>query len=266
MKEHALTKGLKFLLGLAIFQAGGVVVSLLLFPTQTELFFFWKISPPINALLLGMLYTSTVIFVGQALWRGRWETARYLVAMLSYSSIMLTIVTLVHLDKFIPGIKLIAWLASYILVPAALIWFFWQNQKAGGTWDVVGTPVRPVTRLVALTLGGLMLLLSLAALLFPDLFTGAAPWQMSPLIVRAFASIWGAFSMGPLWFAIEKDWERLHPTAGMLMLMPVFWLLVIALHPQDPSASASSALPLLSFLVIILLGGLSLRLLQRKIA
>ncbi len=264
MKEHALTKGLRFLFGLAIFQAGGVVTSLLLFPTQTELFFFWKISPPINALLLGMLYTSTVIFVGQALWRGRWETARYLVAMLSYSSIMLTIVTLVHIDKFIPGIKLIAWLASYILVPAALIWFFWQNQKAGGIWDVTGTPVRPLTRLVALTLGGLMLFLSLTALLFPDPFTGAAPWQMSPLIVRAFASIWGAFSMGPLWFAIEKDWERLHPVADMLMLMPIFWLLIIVLHPQDPALSVSNAIGLLSFLGIVLLGGLSLRLLQRK--
>jgi hypothetical protein len=186
--------------------------------------------------------------------------------MLSYSSIMLTIVTFIHIDKFIPGIKLTAWLASYILVPAALIWFYWQNQKTGGTWDVTGTPVRPATRLVALTLGGLMLLLSLAALLSPNLFTASAPWQMSPLIIRAFASIWGAFSMGPLWFAFEKDWERLHPAADMLILMPIFWLVIVVLYPHDPAPalSLSNILPLFTFLIVILLGGVTLRGLQRK--
>lgn len=53
IKETSLSKGMKVLWGLMIFQTLGVVISLLLFPAQAELFFFWKISPPINALLLG---------------------------------------------------------------------------------------------------------------------------------------------------------------------------------------------------------------------
>jgi len=264
LNETSLSKGMKVLWVLMILQALGVVSTLLFFPTQTESFFFWKISPPINAMLLGVLYTSTVIFGGQAVLRGRWETARYLVPMLTYSSIMLTIVTLVHIDKFIPGVKLNSWLASYILAPIALNWFYWRNQKNGGTWKVTGQEVLPVTRLVALTLGGLMLILSLTALLFPDLFTASAPWAMSPLIIRAFASIWGAFSMGPLWFAREKDWNRLYPIADMLILMPIFWLSIIALYPHDPAITIRGILPLLTFLGIVLIGGLSLRGLQMK--
>ena len=264
MTETSLSKGMKVLWGLMIFQATGVVIVLLLFPTQTELFFFWKISPPINAMLLGTLYTSTVIFGAQAVLRGRWETARYLVPMLTYSSIMLTIVTLVHIDKFIPGFKLNAWLASYILAPIALNWFYWRNQKDGGTWKITGQEVLPATRLLALTLGGLMLTLSLTALLWPGPFTALAPWPMSPLIVRAFASIWGAFSMGPLWFARERDWNRLYPIADMLTLMPVFWLLIIALYPHDPAITVTGALSLLTFLGIVFISGLSLRGLQTK--
>ena len=264
MKETPLSRGMKALWWLVIFQASGVVITLLLFPTQTELFFFWRISPPINAMLLGTLYTSTVIFGGQAVVRGRWETARYLVPMLTYSSTLLTIVTWVHIDKFIPGIKLNAWLASYILAPIALNWFYWRNQKDGGTWEITGQEVLPATRLLALTLGGLMLTLSLTALLWPDPFTAAAPWPMSPLIVRAFASIWGAFSMGPLWFARERDWNRLYPIADLLTLMPIFWLLIIAFYPHDPAITLTGAWPLLTFLGIVLISGLSLRGLQMK--
>jgi hypothetical protein len=264
MKETLLSKGMKALWLLVIFQALGVVISLLFFPAQTELFFFWKISPPINAMLLGVLYTSTVIFGGQAVMRGRWETARYLVPMLTYSSTMLTIVTWVHIDKFIPGIKLNAWLASYILAPLALNWFYWRNQRDGGTWEITGQAVTPAARLLALTIGGLMLIFSLTALLRPDLFTTFAPWPMSALIVRAFASIWGAFSMGPLWFARERDWNRLYPIADMLTLMPLFWLSIIALYPHDPVISITSAWPLLTLLGIVLISGLSLRGLQMK--
>jgi hypothetical protein len=264
MNETSLSKGMKALWLLVIFQALGVVLSLLFFPEQTEIFFFWKIAPPVNAMLLGTLYTSTVIFGAQALLRGRWETVRYLVPMLTYSSIMLTIVTLVHIDKFIPGIKLDAWLASYILAPLALNWFYWRNKKNGGTWEIIGPKVLPATRLLALTLGVLMLVLSLTALIFPNLFTASVPWPMSPLIVRAFASIWGAFSIGPLWFARERDWNRLYPIADILTLMPVFWLLVIALYPHDPAFTISGAWPLLTFLGIVLISGLSLRGLQMK--
>lgn len=263
MNETPLSKGMKVLWWLMILQATGVVLTLLLFPAQTELFFFWKISPPINAILLGVLYTSTVIFGGQAVLRGRWETARYLVPMLTYSSAMLTIVTWVHIDKFIPGLKLDAWLASYILAPIALNWFYWRHQKNGGTWEITGRTVLPAARLLALTLGGLMLTLSLTALLFPNLFTASAPWPMSPLIVRAFASIWGAFSMGPLWFAREKDWERLYPIADMLTIMPIFWLLIIALYPHDPEITIAGIFPLLTLLGIVLIGGLALRGLQQ---
>jgi hypothetical protein len=138
MKETSLSKGMKVLWWLLILQASGVVISLLFFPAQTELFFFWKISPPTNAMLLGALYTSTVIFGGQAVLRGRWETARYLVPMLTYSSSMLTIVTLVHIDKFIPGIKLNAWLASYILAPIAN--GFVAKSKNGGS-EITGQDV-----------------------------------------------------------------------------------------------------------------------------
>lgn len=157
MTEVRLTRGMKILGSIVILQALSVAVTLIFFPTRTETLFFWKISPPINAILLGVLYTSTVIFVGQALWRGRWETMRYL----------------------------------------------------------------------------------------------------------AFASIWGAFAVGRLWFARERDWNRLYPVADMLVVMAGLWLVAILFQGASQPASLGPWF-MAGGLVAVMLAGLSLRWLQSQ--
>lgn len=264
MAEIPLTKGMKILSWIVILQALSVAVTLIFFPTQTETLFFWEINPPINAVLLGILYTSTVIFVGQALWRGRWETMRYLVPMLTFSSAMLVIATLLHVDKFTPGLKLYLWLGSYVVAPAALNWFYWRYQHSGATWQVVGRPVRPGVRRLALALAIVMMITALALYLRPDLLTAVAPWPMSPLIVRAFASIWGAFAVGPFWFAREQDWDRLYPVADMLMLMSGLWLAAIVLLQPDPQSLSPGIWLIRAGLAAIAIAGLGLRWLQRR--
>lgn len=265
MKEIPLSTGTKVLCWVIVLQALDAFISLVFFPTQTDQFFAWKINPPINAVLLGLLYPSTVIFLSQAAIRGRWETLRYLIPTLLYSTIMLTIATFLHFDKFNTGVLLYLWVGTYIIVPLLLIWVYWRYQRQSATWEVIGRPVRAPTRILALTIGVILLSASLTALIWPGLITARAPWPMAPLIVRAFASIWGAFSIGLLWFAREKDWERLYPVADLVTLMPAFWLVAIAVYPHGPDVTFHSMLPLLAALTFVLLSGLALRLLQRKV-
>lgn len=63
--------------GVFLFVAVNALVgalSLLLFPTQTESLFFWKITPALSATMFGALYLAGAIAVTHAVWRRHWET------------------------------------------------------------------------------------------------------------------------------------------------------------------------------------------------
>src|SRR5215204_4341631 len=92
--------------------AGAVV--LMLFPGRTSQLFFWEIRPPINAALFGALYLGGAVVVGWLTLKGEWEAARFLAPILITAGVLISAITLLHLDRFTPGLKLFYWLLVYI--------------------------------------------------------------------------------------------------------------------------------------------------------
>ena len=86
----------------------------MLFPSRTETLFFWEIAPPINAALFGALYLSGAFVVSLVTARGRWEPGRFLVPVLVTAAALISGVTLLHLDRFTPGVRLAYWLLVYV--------------------------------------------------------------------------------------------------------------------------------------------------------
>ena len=81
--------------------------SLIFLPADTARLFFWEIKPPINAALFGALYLGGAAVVALVTYRARWEQARFLIPILVSAGALIGITTLLHLDRFSPGPRLV---------------------------------------------------------------------------------------------------------------------------------------------------------------
>jgi hypothetical protein len=205
-------------------------ISLMLLPANTDALFFWKITPPISAALFGALYLGGAVVVSLVTYRGMWEPSRYLVPILVSAGVLISLTTFLHLDKFTPGFKLFYWLVVYIVAPILAIVFYIQHERGGAVWEVVGEPVTPLTRAVAVTLGSILILLGIIVLAWPNLVIAVWPWTITPLMARIFASWFSAFGVGLLWFLRERDWSRLYQIPNLMIAAAGLDLLMTFIH------------------------------------
>lgn len=243
--------------------AGGL--TLMLFPASTDTLFFWTITPSINAALFGALYLSGAIAVAWLTYRGAWEPARFLIPVLVSAGILISITTLLHLDRFSPGIKLIYWLVIYIGAPLLALGLYAYEQRRGGNWAIT-QPIAPATRTVALVTGAIIVGAGLLVLIQPAVLVSVWPWSIAPLMVRVFASWFSAFGVGLLWFGVERDWGRMRYLASLMIVASVLDLLMIFLHRQDITAPALNVLVYCFHLAGYGLVGLLMHWLQRRSA
>jgi hypothetical protein len=206
--------------------------SLVFFPDRTDLLFFWEIKPPINAALFGALYFGGAVVVGWIALKGYWEPGRFLVPVLVSAGIFITLTTFLHLDRFGSPIKLIYWLIIYIGAPILALLVYFIYERNGANWSVA-EPVNIVTRIVAILLGAVLLMLGIFIIVLPGLVVPYWPWPTSPLMVRIFASWFSAFGVGLLWFIFDHDWRRLHLIATLMIASSILDLAMIVIHRAD---------------------------------
>ncbi len=221
----------RFIYGFVALNALAGAFILVLLPGYTDTLFFWPVNPPLNARLFSVLYLGGAVAVSWVVWRRQWEAARYLVPILVTAGILITWVTLLHLDKFTPGIRLGYWLLVYIGAPLLAIGIYIAQERRGATW-AVEVPVRPVTRRVAIVTGWIVLVAGVVLIVWPTMAVTHWPWQNSPLMVRIFAAWFGAFGAGLLWFKVEQDWQRLRHLPTLMIAAAGLDLLVVFMHPQ----------------------------------
>lgn len=249
--------------GLVAFNAFIGAFILLLLPESTETFFFWTIKPAINARLFGALYLGGAAAVSIAVWRKQWESSRFLVPILVVAGILISWATFLHLDLFAPGIRLTYWLLVYIGAPLLAVVIYVTQERRGATWAVV-VPVRPLTRYIAVTMGGIVLIAGIAIILWPETAVASWPWPTGPLMVRVFAAWFGAFGAGLLWFHVERDWRRLHHIPNLMIAAAVLDLLVIFIHQNQMTGTTFSLWLYCGHLILFGLIGLLLHGLQYK--
>lgn len=231
LKNTPLLGWARLIYGFVALNALAGAAILILLPAFTDILFFWPINPPLNARLFGVLYLGGAGAVGLAVWRNRWEPARYLVPVLVTAGILITWVTVLHLDKFTPGLRLVYWLLVYIGAPLLALAIYLAQERRGAAWTAE-VPLRPVTRRVAVVTGWLVLAAGIGLILWPAPAVAHWPWPNSPLMVRIFAAWFGAFGAGLLWFKVEPDWQRLHHLAKLMIAAAGLDLLVVALDRQ----------------------------------
>jgi hypothetical protein len=241
--------------------AGGL--SLLLFPDRTDAFFFWPIRPPLSAALFGALYLGGAAAVAWVTWRGYWEPARFLVPVLVTAGVLLTAVTLLHLDIFRPGLGLVYWLTVYIVAPLLAVIFYIQYERNGANWAVTGQAITPATRNLAIATGVVVLLFGAVALIRPQWIIPIWPWPIAPLMLRVFAAWFAAFGAGLLWVLRERDWHRFRPIANLMIAAAGLDLVMSFVHRTDFQASDLAVGLYIFHLAAFGLVGVLLHLLQR---
>ncbi|RPI33854.1 MAG: hypothetical protein EHM70_04740 [Chloroflexota bacterium] len=216
--------------------------SLIFFPYETDKTFFWRIAPPLSAGMFGVLYLAAGTLVLQAVLRGRWETARYLTAMVPVFTGMVLLTTFLHTDRFVRDARFYYWLAVYIVAPLAGLLFYYLLERDGrANWQVVQRPVRAGARRVLVGLGVLMAVLVIAGYIFPQAVIAFWPWELTPLMVRIFLSWVSAMAVSLLWFAVDREWTRVQPVAAMMVTAAGLMLLVLFIHPLDIRSAPGTA-------------------------
>ncbi|MCA9953498.1 MAG: hypothetical protein H6657_20735 [Ardenticatenaceae bacterium] len=255
MKTTQLRPWARFIFGFVALNALVGAVILLFLPNRTDTLFFWPVNPPINAGLFGALYLGGATAVSIATYRNRWEPVRYLVPILVAAGILISWVTLLHLDKFAPGIRLWYWLLIYIGAPLLALGIYATQERDGADW-MVRVPVRPFTRRIAAFTGAIVLGLSLLLIGWPETAVSQWPWPTSPLMVRIFAAWFGAFGVGLLWFQIERDWQRLYQIPNLMIAAAGLDLLMVLVYRQAVSSGVTLWLYCGHLILFALVGGL----------
>ena len=255
MKTTKLQPWARFIYGFVALNALVGAVILIFLPKQTEALFFWPVNPPINAGLFGALYLGGAAAVSVATYRNRWEPVRYLVPILVAAGILISWVTLLHLDKFAPGVRLVYWLVIYIGAPLLAIVIYTFQEKGGANW-AVAEPVRPFTRAVALITGTIVVALGVLIILWPGVAVANWPWPTSPLMVRIFAAWFGAFGVGLLWFQVERDWQRLYQIPNLMIAAAGLDLLMVFIYRHQVTGGITLWLYCGHLVLFALVGGL----------
>lgn len=206
--------------------------SLLLAPTASATLFFWPITPPLNAALFGALYLGGGVAVCLLAWRGDWEPARALMPVLVSAGLLITGVTLAHLERFTPGPRLVYWLLVYAGAPLLAVVVYVVQERRGAVWNV-RAPLRPVTRTVAAGSGGLLLGAGLLVLVRPEALVALWPWPITTLMLRVFAAWFAGIGAGLLWFLVDDDWSRLALLPRLLIAAAALDLAVLLAHRGD---------------------------------
>lgn len=199
---------------------------------MTDRVFAWTIDSPITAAFLGAGYWASLYLVFFSSRQRYWSHARLAVSGVFVFTVLTTVATLMHLDKFhlsaaMPGARVAAWgwLIVYVIVPLALAALLAAQHRAPGVDPPRTAPLPSWLREVLVAQAAVMMVLG--AVLFIRPTTPVWPWALTPLTGRAVAAWLIGIGVIAMLSAREDDWHRVSVAMGAYWLLGVLHVLVI---------------------------------------
>ena len=256
------TAGIRIILYVASFLVLSVGLSLYFLSAKTDIYFSWTIDPPMTAAFLGAGYLASFLIEFLAAREKIWARARIAVPGVLAFTILTSIVTLIHLDKFhfdSPVFITLAgtwvWLFIYISVPIALS-ILWALQARQPGADPDRKVLLPVWLRSTLILQGLvMFIFGSAMLLIPEVTIPLWPWKLSVLTSRAIGA-WGVgIGVIALHAAWENAWARLSPMFISYFTYGALQVINLLRYPDVIDWASPSAMLYTLFVISIFLAG-----------
>jgi len=170
-------------------------VGLLLFPSIIRPLWPWGLSP-FNALLLGAIYSASLVTTAIVVYVKRWAPARVAVPMIFIFTAIILFVCLIYIDRFdfqYWGTWL--WFFLYIIIPANAAYHIWlyRNQKPVNPFPL-STLWRGVFLIPTILLG----LYGIGLLVAPDSLSSFWPWQIDDFHGRMYSVLYITPASGAL--------------------------------------------------------------------
>lgn len=235
---------------------------LFLFPTRTETLFAWTIGVPLTAAFLGANYLASAFMTLLAARETVWARARVAVPGVILFTLLTTIVTFIHLDKFhldSPGLftRFVTWvwIAVYVLDPIFFTYAFVRQMRQPQVDPPRAAVLPGWYRLALLVVGAPMLLVGAVMLLAPAAVIGRWPWELTPLTAQAIGA-WGVgIGFVVVHSAWENDWSRLRGMVVALALVGALQLVNLLRFSQAVEWGGATAILYVVFMVAAALVG-----------
>jgi hypothetical protein len=162
-------------------------VGLLLFPSLISPLWPWELSP-FNALLLGAIYSASLVTTTIVVTVKRWAPARIVMPMIFVFTAIILLVCLTYLNRFdfqYWGTWL--WFFLYIIIPANAAYHIWLYRHLK---SVNPFPLPTFWRTVFLIPTMLLGLYGIGLLIAPNSFSNFWPWQIDAFHGRMYSVLY----------------------------------------------------------------------------
>jgi len=170
-------------------------VGLLLFPSLLRPMWPWELSP-FNAILLGAVYSASLVATVIVVTVRRWAPARVVLPMILIFTTIILIVCLIYNDRFdFQRWETWFWFIIYIIIPANAAYHVWlyRNLK-----PVNPFPLPTLWRSVFLIPTILLGLYGIGLLIAPDSFSSFWPWPIDEFHGRMYSVLYITPALGSL--------------------------------------------------------------------
>lgn len=238
-------------------------VQLFILSEQTEIYFAWTFTLPLAAAYMGAGYWSAMPHAYSGSRAKGWEFVRTSMPAALTATILLTVTTFLHLDKFhfdsplfITRFVTWVWIVVYVLVPPILA-IAWITQARLPGANIKGQNPLPVWMRGGFAIMSAFALFSgLGLFIVPDAMAGLWPWAVTPLAARAISSWLSAFGMACAALTFENDIKNGAGTCSSLFAFCALELIVVARYASaiDWTKPMAVAYMLFLFLGVIVPG------------
>jgi hypothetical protein len=233
-------------------------VGLVLFPSVLRPLWPWELAP-FNALLLGAIYSSSLMATAIVVFVKRWAPARVVVPMIFIFTVIVLVVCLIYIDRFdFQYWGTWVWFLLYIIIPANAAYHMWlyRNLK-----PVNPLPLPGLWRGVFLIPTMLLGLYGIGLLIAPDTFSSFWPWPIDDFHGRMYSVLYITPASGALLlFGAAASIELL--TLGLIQVVgagaTILGLVIINNQVDKVDWSALGTWLWIGSFAIILLTGIGL--------
>lgn len=170
-------------------------LGLLLFPSIMRPLWPWELAP-FNALLLGSIYSASLVATVMTVYFRRWMPARIVAPMIFLFATVVLVVSLANLDRFDLGhYSTWLWILLYVGIPAnAAYYMFLQRGLSLHRSHPLANPWRNLLLVPVLGLG----VYGLGLLIAPDTFSSFWPWGIDAFHGRMYSVAYLTPGLGAL--------------------------------------------------------------------
>jgi hypothetical protein len=194
----------------------------------------WSLAP-FNLRFLGALYTAALLAAFLQCWFGRWAPARTVTAMIFVFTLVVTVSSFLHWERFDPvKVEVWVWFVLYIgvcLNAGSHLWWYRSVPAAG---QPPASRSRAALLAQSLVLGGY----GVALLILPEQAAKLWPWKIDAFHAQLYSVTFLAPAAGALSLlrsATRIDWYTLGITQLAWGLLPILALVIVdvRLHRVD---------------------------------